>query len=118
MPVDNTGAQQRLSFKSIARSQQTRTAGTCQCAYIHMYVDIHAERYTYLVRSRSTRPMDMVNNSCNCVQITELASVHLNAFPRDVFLSIKSSQMDQRGQFRRWNGVECPIKAPNDNNVL
>jgi len=28
----------------------------------------------------STHSIDTVNNSCNCVQITELANAHLNAF--------------------------------------
>lgn len=49
----------------------------------HVHVHIYTRREVNLSRSQfpSTRSIDMVNNSCNCVQITELASVHLNAFP-------------------------------------
>lgn len=111
MPVDYAATQQRLSFKSIARSQQTRTADTCPT--IHPAL---ARSVCVVTRPRATHSIDMVNNSCNCVQITELAGVHLNAFPSDVFLSIKARRMNRREVVEKES--KCPIKALNDNNVL
>jgi len=86
------GAQQRLSFKSIARSQQTRTAGTCPCAHIHTQRG-KFEQIPIPIHSLYRYGQQLMQLRAN-YRISQRSP---QRFSRDVFLSIKSTQMDQRG---------------------
>lgn len=77
-------------------------AGMCVCAHV------------------PTHSIDTVNNSCNCVQITELANVHLDAFALLFSFQLKLSHTLPPHLYPFGSPAYSrllPIKAANDNNV-